>query len=212
MRGDTPTIPSLSYIHSKLQSCSTSLFTHPHTDKHFPISLSLSLSHTHTLCSTPGPRRRELGSMTRSPRSKSSQMSSRHTAGWWAERTQGAAFLHRHPFPGEGQELSIPSCPRTEGLREPVSHQTSHCERRVYSLLRHSTCMISFSLMSILQHLRVSSPCVKDKAKPQRGEATCLWHTNNRGYSEDSSSGGLLTLPLFPSVYPPETREQQRLP
>ena len=123
-----------------------------------------------------------------------------------------AAFLHRHAFPGEGQELSIPSCPRTEGLREPMTHQTRHCERRVYFLLRQSPCMISFSLTSILQHLRFSSRCAKEKAKPQRGEATCLGHTNNRGYNEDSSSGGLLTLPLFPSVHPPETREQQRLP
>ena len=68
------------------------------------------------------------------------------------QRTQGAAFLHRHPFPGEGQELSISSCPRTEGHQEPMTHQTSHGERKVCSLLRHSTC-ISFSLTSILQHL-----------------------------------------------------------
>ena len=33
-----------------------------------------------------------------------------------------------------------------------MTHQTSHGERRVCSLLRHSTC-ISFSLTSILQHL-----------------------------------------------------------
>ena len=172
----------------------------------------LAHTHTHTLCSTPGPRRRELGSVPRSPRSKSSQTSSRLRAGWSAERTWGTAFLHRHPFPWEGQELSIPRCHRTEGLREPVTHQASHCARRVYSLLRHPTCTLSCSLLSILQHLRFSSHCVKEKAKPQRGEATCSGHMNNRGYNEDSSSGGLLILPLFPSVSPPETRERQRLP
>ena len=32
---------------------------------------------------------------------------------------------------------------------EWVTHKTSHCESRVYSVLRHSTCVISFSLMSI---------------------------------------------------------------
>ena len=152
---------------------------------------------THTLCSTPGSGRREPGSVPRSPRSKSSQMSSRHRAGWWAERTRGAAFLHRHPFPGEGQDLSIPSCPRTEGHQEPVTHQTSHCEWRLYSLLRHLTCTISFSLMSVLQHLRLSSHCIKEKAEAQRGEAICSGHTTCRWYNKDSDSGDPLALPLF---------------
>ena len=93
-----------------------------------------------------------------------------------------------------------------------MTHQASHCARSVYSLLRHPTCMLSCSLLSILQHLRFSSHCVKEKAKTQRGEATCSGHMNNRGYNEDSSSGGLLILPLFPSVSPPETRLWQRLP
>ena len=115
--------PSLTpVIHFQLQSCSTRPLCQL---IHTKTSIFYSYTHTltHTQCSTPGSRRRELGSVPRSPRTKSSQTSSRHRAGWWAERTWGAAFLHRHSFPGEGQGLSIPSCPRTEGHWEPVTHE-----------------------------------------------------------------------------------------
>ena len=64
-------------------------------------------AHTHTLTHTlhaplPGSRRRELGSF---PGQIGTEL-----AGWGGgtlQRTGGAALLHRHPLPGEGQELSL---------------------------------------------------------------------------------------------------------
>ena len=67
------------------------------------------------------------------------------------------------------QEFSIPSCPRTEGHWEWVIHWTSHCEWRLCSLLRHSTCMISFSLKSVLQHLGFSSHRIREVKPPVGG-------------------------------------------
>ena len=94
-------------IHLQLQSCSTRPLCQL---IHTKTSIFHSHTHTHTLthtqCSTPGSRRTELGSVPRSPRSKSSQTSSRRRAGWWAERTRG-----------------LPSCTDTLSLEKGRSSQ-----------------------------------------------------------------------------------------
>ena len=154
--------------------------------------------------------------MPRSPRSKSSKRQAGRELGDEPQRTRGrgwgggggTAFLHRHPFPGEGQELSIPSCPRTEGHQEPVTHQTSHGERKVCSLLRPSTC-ISFSLTSILQHLG-SHPIVSRRkyklieVKPLVQDPQTTDGTTRISVEEPSGPA-----PLPASVCPSETRSSR---
>ena len=58
---------------------------------------------------------------------------------------------------------------------EWVTDKTSYCESRVYSLLRHSTRMISFSIVSVL-HLGFS-PFVSSRKQRLRGEAICSGYT-----------------------------------
>ena len=77
VRGDTPTVPSLAPVYA-LPVTTTYHKPPMHSFTHSHSSVN---THTYTLCSTPGSRRRELGSVPRSPRSKSSQTSSRHRAG-----------------------------------------------------------------------------------------------------------------------------------
>lgn len=65
--------------------------------------------------------------------------------------------------------LSTPSWLSTHVHPEWVTHKTSHCGvARVYSLLRHSTCVISFSLMSTSTTSGILALCVKQKAEAQR--------------------------------------------
>ena len=111
----TPSYNHIALASLQLICTQTSIFhscahTHVHTHTH---------THTHILFSTPGSRRKEPGSVPRSPRSKYSQMSSRHRAGWWAERTRGAAFPHRHPFPEKGRSSQYRAAPGQKGIRSP---------------------------------------------------------------------------------------------
>ena len=139
--------------------------THPHEDKHFPFT------HTHTHLHTPSAplQAQGGGSWAQCPEARGASPAKRQAGAELGDelRGRGVCLPAQTPFPWRRAGALSTELPQDRRALGACDSRTSHCEWRVYSLLRHSTCMISFSLMSILQHLRFSSYFVKEKAEPQ---------------------------------------------
>ena len=130
---------SLLYIHSQVKSCSTSLPpTQLHSEKHFHSQTHTCTHNTETQSVLHSrSRRRELGSMPRSPRCNPAKCQAGTELDDELKKTGGAAFQAKTPFPLRSAGALNTELPQD---RRTSVACNSHCKAlRVESLLSSET-------------------------------------------------------------------------
>ena len=145
-------------IHLQLQSCSTRpLCQLIHTKTSIFHSYTHTHTHTHTHLHTPSAPLQAQGgrSWAQCPEARGASPAKRQAGAELGDelRGRGVCLPAQTPFPWRRAGALSTELPQDRRALGACDSRTSHCEWRVCSLLRHSTCDTLFSLMSILQHL-----------------------------------------------------------
>ena len=123
---------SLLYIHSQVKSCSTSLPpTQLHSEKHFHSQTHTCTHNTETQSVLHSrSRRRELGSMPRSPRCNPAKCQAGAELDDELKKTGGAAFQAKTPFPLRRAGALITELPQDRRTSAACSleQHSRHCE------------------------------------------------------------------------------------
>ena len=131
--------------------------THPHKDKHFPFIHTHTHTHTHTYHTPCAPLQAQgRGGWVQCPEAPGASPAEHQAGKELVDELRGHGGLPsctETPFPWRRAGALNTELPQNRRASGACDSLTSHCERRVCSLLRHSTCGTLFSLMSILQHL-----------------------------------------------------------
>ena len=114
-------------------------------------------THTHTHLHTPSAplHAQGGGSWAQCPEARGASPAKRQAGAELGDelRGRGVCLPAQTPFPWRRAGALSTELPQDRRALGACDSRTSHCEWRVCSLLRHSTCDTLFSLMSILQHL-----------------------------------------------------------